>query len=245
LGVGANDTVGSSVDTREVLAVTLAAFEHTRGIRGRGIVLATDTIEYVLAVACSVWSARVACLQAECTSTHKVVPFDSLDVVVGVSGGCREGISEKETTKGVSTLIGTVRIHLTTIVVGGNVDVGLVDETSDCRKGQQITDENVKYRLALDIIWSLDESHTSDRAGRNDAGTWVNRSVSEISKPTRTMPKTRFLWINSRVLTRGCHEEIGNLPWPGFVHHATASPSIFPMTLFGSCAPHRQKSTQK
>lgn len=59
---------------------------------------------------------RIACLQAELSSTHEVVPLNDLLISssrVGGSSGRRvgaESIREDETSEGVSTLISSVRI---------------------------------------------------------------------------------------------------------------------------------------
>lgn len=64
-------TVAASVDTREVLVFTEAAQEGAILVGSRGIVLAADTIEDVLAIAGSVRTSGVASLQAEDISAHE------------------------------------------------------------------------------------------------------------------------------------------------------------------------------
>lgn len=66
-----NSTRGISVDTREVLALALAGLEDTINVRSRGVVLAANTIEDVLAVVLSVGTSRVANLEAEHVATHE------------------------------------------------------------------------------------------------------------------------------------------------------------------------------
>jgi hypothetical protein len=123
--IGGNDTISTSVDTWEVLVVTEAAQEDIVNIGGGGVVLAADTIKDVLAVISGVSTCGVASLEAELSSTHKVVPFDGL---LEVSS---PGVGEEEGTKGVSSLIGTVGVEFSSRVVRGNVNETLVDETSD------------------------------------------------------------------------------------------------------------------
>ena len=55
------------------------------------------------------------------------MPFDGLDVSVGVSVGCGEGIGEEQSTEGVPALIGTVGVQFTSVVGCGDVDQRLVD----------------------------------------------------------------------------------------------------------------------
>ena len=80
----------------------------------------------------SVGSRGVARLETELIPTHKVVPFDGLDIAVCISVGCRIRIREQECAEWVSTLICTVRVQLAAIVVGGDIDERLVDDTGDC-----------------------------------------------------------------------------------------------------------------
>jgi len=88
-------TVGASVDTWEILRFTLAALENVIGVRSGSVILATDTIKDVLAVLSRIGTRWIASLQAELSSTHEIVPFDGLDVVVRVSSRRRERIREQ------------------------------------------------------------------------------------------------------------------------------------------------------
>ena len=69
--VGGNHTIGPSVDTGEVLVCTEAAQKDAILVGGWGIVFAANTIVDVLAKAGSVRKRRIACLQAEDTTTHE------------------------------------------------------------------------------------------------------------------------------------------------------------------------------
>lgn len=125
LGVGLNGTSSVSVDTGEVLVFTEAALEDTILIGSGSIVLAADTVKDVLAEVSSVGTSRIASLEAENTSTHEVVPFDSL------GEASTPGIGEEETTEWVTTLISTVGVEFSSRVISLDVDELLLDEASD------------------------------------------------------------------------------------------------------------------
>jgi hypothetical protein len=157
--VGDGGTSSISVDTGEVLVITEAAQEGTIDVGGGSIVLATDTIEDVLAVVGGVSTCGVASLEAEGSSTHEVVPFDGLDEVTS------EGLGEEEGTEGVTTLISTVRVEFTSRVIRGNVDELLLDETGD-----------------LDVVGGLHELETSDGTLGDDTGT-----ITRLCAPSDTL----------------------------------------------------------
>jgi len=138
-------TVGTSVDTWEILRFTLAALENVIGVRSGSVILATDTIKDVLAVLSRIGTRWIASLQAELSSTHEIVPFDGLDVVVRVSSRRRERIREQQRPQRVASLIGAMRVEFSARVCGIEVDEGLVDVASD-----------------LDVVWGLDKLDTSD-----------------------------------------------------------------------------------
>jgi len=152
--VGGDNTIGTSVNTGEVLRITLAAFKGTIDVGGGSVELAADTIKDVFAVFSSVGARWVASLQAELVSTHEVVPFDGLDVVVGVAIRGREGVGEEEGTERVTTLVSTVRVEFSSTIISLDVDEFLVDVTSD-----------------LDVVGSLHELETSDGASWDQTGT--------------------------------------------------------------------------
>lgn len=157
--VGDGGTSSIGVDTWEVLVVTEAAQEGTIDIGSGGIVLATDTIKDVLAVVGGVGTRGVASLEAESSSTHEVVPFDGLDHT------STPGVGEEETTEGVTTLIGTVGVELSSGVGGVNVDEVLLDEASD-----------------LDVVGGLHELETGDGTLGDDTGT-----ISGLGAPGDTL----------------------------------------------------------
>ena len=136
-----------------ILVCTEAGLEDSVDVRGGGVVLASDTIEEMLAESGGVGASGVAGLEAEDTGTHEVVPFDSLDVGVGVTLGGREGVGEDETTDGVTTVVGAVGVHLSSTIIRVHVDLDLVDEAGD-----------------LDVSGGLHELDTSQGAGGDDTG---------------------------------------------------------------------------
>ena len=167
-------TVGTSVDTGEVLVCTLAAQEGTIRVGSRGIVFAANTIEDVFAIFGSVSTSGVASLQAELVSAHEagwtggwlalgsggergghdnaLVPLNDLDKVVG-----GEGLGEDKTTQRVTALIGTMGIHLTSGVIGGEVDVLLLDETGNLDIGRGLNELNTGQSTLGDdtgaVVW--------------------------------------------------------------------------------------------
>jgi hypothetical protein len=146
IGLGGTGSIG--IDTREVLVVTIAAQESTINVGGGSIVLAANTIKNVFAVAGGVWLRRVASLKAEGSSTHEVVPLDSLNEVTS------PGLGEEKGTKRVTTLIGTVGVEFPSGIIGSDVDELLLDEASD-----------------LDVVRGLHELETSDGTLGDDTGT--------------------------------------------------------------------------
>jgi len=160
--IGDGGTSGIGVDTWEVLVITEAAQEGTIDIGSGGIVLATNTIEDVLAVVSSVGTCGIASLEAEGSSTHEVVPFDGLDEATTTG---TEGLGEEEGTEGVTTLISTVRVEFSSRVIGGNVDELLLDETSD-----------------LDVVGGLHELETGDGTSGDDTGT-----IAGLCAPSDTL----------------------------------------------------------
>jgi len=85
LRVGLDLTARISVNSGEVLVVTVARLECTvLGVVG-GVVGAPNTIVDVLAEVGSVGASRVTDLEAEHTTSHEIVPLDDLFVTVVVS----------------------------------------------------------------------------------------------------------------------------------------------------------------
>jgi hypothetical protein len=162
--IGDGDTSSISVNTGEVLVVTEAAQEGTIDVGSGGIVLAANTIENVLAVIGGASTCGVASLEAKDSSTHKVVPFDGLDVL-GASGGT-ERLGEQEGTERVTTLISTVGIELSSGITSGNVDEGLVDVASD-----------------LNVVGCLQELDTSESALGDDTSTvaWLRAPCDTLT----------------------------------------------------------------
>ena len=78
------------------------------------------------------------------------MPLNDLDHVA------IERLGEEETTERVTALIGTVGVHLTSRVIGGDVDQVLLDDTGN-----------------LDVGGSLDELNTCQGALGDNTGTIV------------------------------------------------------------------------
>jgi hypothetical protein len=140
LSIGLDLAGGIGVDAGEVLVVTIASLEGTvLGVVG-GIVSTSNTVEDVFAVAGSVGACGIASLETESVTTHKVVPLDDL-LKIALAGG--PGVGEQETAEGVTTEVGAMGVELPSIVIGRDVNEGLVDETDD-----------------LDVVWGLHELNT-------------------------------------------------------------------------------------
>lgn len=148
LSVGLNSTCSVGVDSGEVLVGTLAAEESAIFVGSWGVVCASNSIKDVLAEASSVGTSGVAGLEAESSSTHKVVPFNSLNEL---SSEC---VGEEETAEGVTTLVGTVGVQLSSGVIGLDVDEVLGDATSD-----------------LNVVGRLHELNAGDGTLGDDTGT--------------------------------------------------------------------------
>jgi hypothetical protein len=89
-------------------------------------------------------------LGGELGGEHALVPLNDLDPVAV------ECLGKDKTTEGVTALVGTMGVHLTPRVVGGEVDVLLLDETSN-----------------LDIVGGLDVLDAGQRTRRDDTGAVV------------------------------------------------------------------------
>lgn len=159
LSVGLDLTAGIGVDAWIILVVTLAGLESTVLSIIGGIVGTSDAVVDVLAETSGVRTSRVASLEAENVAAHEVVPFDDL-LVSGVAA-IRPGGGIEETTEGVTTEVGTVGVEFSSKVVGGKVDVGLVDETDD-----------------LDVVGGPHELNTLEGASRDET-----RSVTGLGAP--------------------------------------------------------------
>jgi len=155
LSVGLDLAGGVGVDTGEVLVITLAGLEcAVLGVVG-SIVGASDTIEDMLAVVGSMGTGRVADLEAEDVTTHEVVPFNYLLVTVVVA--VRPGGGVDQATERIATEVGTMRVKLSSEVIRGEVNEGLVDETDN-----------------LDVVGGLHELNTL-KSARGDETTTVTR----------------------------------------------------------------------
>ena len=99
----------------------------------------------------SVGSSRIAGLEAERVTTHEVVPLDHLLIIIAVASRPSGGV--EETTKGVTTEVGAMGVKLSSKVIGGKVDEGLIDETDD-----------------LDVVGGLHVLNTPEGTGGDETG---------------------------------------------------------------------------
>ena len=147
-----------------------------------GIVGASDTVVDVLAEVGSVGTSGVANLEAEHATAHEVVPLDDLLVSVVVATRPSSGVDE--TAEGVTTEIRTVGIKFSSVVISGEVDEGLVNETND-----------------LDVVWGRHKLNTLEGIGRDEASAMTGLSapgdfllfrVSDGRGTGRRSPKTEI-----------------------------------------------------
>lgn len=150
LGIGHDLTVGS-IDTGEVLVLAFARLKDTILVCSRGVVGAPNAIEDMLAVLVVIRVSRVAGLETEEVGAHKanytsqcrtiqlikqdvLVPLDDLLEGVVVAAIAGEGIGENQATERIATLVSAVGIHLTTVIVGSDIDEVLFDMASNLKK---------------------------------------------------------------------------------------------------------------
>jgi len=149
LRVCLDQTAGIGVDAGEVLIFTIARLEGAVFGVVWGIESASDTVVDVFAEVSSVGASGVASLETESVTTHEVVPLDDL-LVIGLAA--RPGVGEDDTAEGVTAEVGAVGIELSSIVIGGHVNEGLVDETDN-----------------LDVVWGLHELNTLEGTSGDEA----------------------------------------------------------------------------
>ena len=80
---------------------------------------------------------------------NSLVPLNRLDEIAG------ECLGEEETTQRVTALIGTVGVHLTSRVIGGEVDLVLLDETSNLDVGSGLDELNAGQSALGDDTGSI------------------------------------------------------------------------------------------
>jgi hypothetical protein len=112
----------------------------------RSVVGAANTIEDVLAVMSSVRFRRVASLEAESVSAHEVGPFNCLNWGSSPCG------REHDTTHRITTEVGTMGVHFTTIVTNCHIYLALVNEPDD-----------------LNVVRGLQVLQTGNGFSRNEA----------------------------------------------------------------------------
>lgn len=150
MGVSLNGTIRGSINSREVLNVSITRGKGSvLGIVG-GVVRASDTVVDVLTVIGSIGACRVADFETEHTSTHEIVPFNNL-FESGIVTAPRSRINQS--TKRVAAKVGAVGVKLTAKVFRIQVDEGLVDEANN-----------------LDVSRGSHELNTLECARRDDPG---------------------------------------------------------------------------
>lgn len=146
-----NSTGG--IDTREKGIGGIAAFEDALLCGVGDIISAANAIVYVLAVAAGVGAGRITGLEAESISAHEIGPIRNLTID---SGGSTEDVREDHTAQGITAKISAVGVHFTSIVILIQVDVGLIDETSD-----------------LDVVVGFQVLETGNSTSRNETCTMM------------------------------------------------------------------------
>jgi hypothetical protein len=127
-------TVSAGVDTREVLIVRIADLEDTVLGTVGACVRDTNAIIDVLAIILGVRILGVAHLEAGAIGTNEVMPFNHLRVAAVITVARHgEGVRVDETTQGVTTQVGTMGIKLTSIIIGLDVELSLVEESNDLK----------------------------------------------------------------------------------------------------------------
>lgn len=126
MGERASDTVVSHVDSGRQLIVSQAALEGAVLHLHRGVDSATDAIVDVLAKGVVVVVGRVASFEAEDVGSHEVVPVDDLVEGRAVNDRSRvgvavEGLGEHKASKWIPPVVGSMGIHLPSIVRRVNV----------------------------------------------------------------------------------------------------------------------------
>jgi len=134
LGVGRHSAVGG-INTWKVLVLALAGLERAGlGIIG-DVVGATDTIEDMFTIASIVGTSGIANFDAELAAANEAVPFDDLLEVVPVAAITWECIRVHQTSEGVATQIGTVRVKLATVIASLDVEQRLLNKSDNADIG--------------------------------------------------------------------------------------------------------------
>lgn len=151
MGVG-HDLAVRRVDAWVVGVLSVTGFESVVLGVVWGVECAADTVKHVFTVVGSIGFRRITGLEAESITAHKVSPFDDLNELTGPD------VRKDDTTHRVTTEISTVRVHFTSVVVSGHVNLGLVNEAND-----------------LDVVRGFQVLNTGDGFSRNKTcpATWV------------------------------------------------------------------------
>jgi len=116
------------ISANDILELTLAAGKLAVSVRRRHVVTASQKIDTILAIVrCG--HRRVTELDAECSGSDEVVPACYLGQGRVVLGS-RQATRVDESTKRITSQISTVRVKLTSSVVGQKTNTSLSDMTS-------------------------------------------------------------------------------------------------------------------
>lgn len=108
--ISGNLPISASVNSGEILIVTVTRLEDVRLVGSRSVVVTADTVIDVLAKISSICTCGVASLEAELASTHEVVPLN--DLLKAAS----EVLGEDEAAHWIPETISTVRVHFSSII---------------------------------------------------------------------------------------------------------------------------------
>jgi len=147
LAVGRSNSVGANVGANRFLVVTEARLENVGSVGSRHVVVASKLVVDVLAVVEVGGIVGRASLEAEHARSHEVVPLRDLLDLASESGRVDQA------TKWVTTAICSVRIKLSSTIVGIDVDHLLIDETDN-----------------LDVSGSRQPLYTGDGTSGDDTG---------------------------------------------------------------------------
>lgn len=134
-----------AVDTLEKTDITIASLENTRLVVSGDVPPATHNIIDVLALRSS--SLTPTSTKTELVVRHEVGPIAN-EVWLAVGSRVSSGVDN--TTNGVTQIIGTVRVELSSIVTVGDENAGEVTNTGN-----------------LNVVTSPDKVSTLDSAVRN------------------------------------------------------------------------------
>jgi len=185
LSVRRDDTSGVGVHSWRILVITVTDGILVGSVAGWGNIVATHTIEDVVAVLGRVSNSGVTCLETKNVGTHEVVPLDHLLVAIVVTVIAWECVGVDKTSQGVSSLISAVGIHLASSILRVKVDVDLIDESGDLNVGRGLEE--------LDASESSSWHHARPMAGLAAPGNGSSLGVTDSRVGNRGSPHTEII----------------------------------------------------